>query len=284
MDEIGIIGVGVIGKLFVDRLSETDRSVVVYDIDKSQEAYARDKGASAAESPRDLSDQADTIIMALPGTPEVETTMEGSDGILSTLKTDQLIIDTSTTLPETSIAIESMCADRGATFIEAPITGAAPRDGWHMMIGGTEENYETASPLLDDLCDDHVRIGETGRATVFKLALQMRYAGHNALDAEIVEFVRDNGADPRLLNEFLGMDIWENYFTNDFSQDIEGLGGLAIWHKDIGYARQVAHENNTALPINAAVHEAYKATVRTVGENEGHAATLINYWRKLNDY
>lgn len=284
MNEIGIIGVGVIGKLFVDRLNETDRMVVVYDIDESQEAYATERGASTAASPQELTERSDVVIMALPGTPEVETTMEGADGVLAALEGGQLVVDATTTLPETSIAVESMCDDRGATFVEAPITGAAPRDGWHMMVGGTEENYETASPLLDDLCDDHVRIGETGKATVFKLALQMRYAGHNALDAEIVEFVRDNGADPQLLNEFLEMGIWENYFTDDFSQDIEGLGGLAIWHKDIGYARQVAHDNNTALPINAAVHEAYKATVRTVEEDEGHAATLIKYWRRLNDY
>lgn len=284
MDEIGIIGVGVIGKLFVDRLSETDRSVVVYDIDKSQEEYAIDKGASAAESPQDLTEQSDVVIMALPGTPEVETTIEGTDGVLAALEEGQLVVDATTTLPETSVAVESMCEEQSVPFIEAPITGAAPRDGWHIMVGGTEKNYETASPLLDDLCDDHIRIGETGKATVFKLALQMRYAGHHALDAEIVEFVRDNGANPQLLNDFLEMGIWENYFSNDFSQDIEGLGGLAIWNKDIGYARQVAHENNTALPINAAVHEAYKATVRNVKEDEGHAATLIKYWRQLNDY
>jgi len=284
MNKIGIIGVGVIGKLFVDRLSKTGHSVVVYDIDKSQEKYAVEKGASVAESPQELTEQVDVVIMSLPGTPEVESTMEGDEGVLEALREGQLVIDVTTTLPETSVVTESMCNERGAVFVEAPITGAAPREGWHMMVGGTEENYKITSDLLDDLCDDHIRIGKVGKATVFKLALQMRYAGHNALDAEVVEFVRDNGADPQLLNDFLEMGILKNYFTNDFSQDIEGLGGLAIWHKDIGYARQVAHENTTALPINAAVHEAYKATIRTSEENEGHAATLIKYWRQLNNY
>ncbi|WP_459194237.1 hypothetical protein [Halosimplex sp. J119] len=61
-----------------------------------------------------------------------------------------------------------------------------------------------------------------------------------------------------------------------------GLVGLAIWHKDVGYARELAREGNTALPINAAVHEAYKATVRRAG-HEGHAATLLRYWELLND-
>jgi 3-hydroxyisobutyrate dehydrogenase-like beta-hydroxyacid dehydrogenase len=284
MDGIGIIGVGVIGKLFVDRLSEADRSIVVHDVDESQEEYAVERGASRAESPRDLVERSDAVVLALPGTPEVESTMEGDDGVTAALEAGQLVVDATTTLPETSIAVESICAERGATFVEAPITGAAPREGWQMMVGGSEESYELASDLLDDLCDDHVRIGEVGTATVFKLALQMRYAGHNAVDAEVVEFLHDNGVDPGPLNGFLGMGIWENYFTDDFGQEIEGLGGLAIWHKDIGYARRVARENGTALPINAVVHEAYKATVRGVREDEGHAAALITYWRKLNDH
>lgn len=282
MNRIGIIGVGVIGKLFVDRLSETDRSVVVHDVEESQEAYAVERGASRAESPRDLAERTDAVVMALPGTPEVEATMEGDDGIVAALEAGQLVVDATTTLPETSIAVESICDERGAAFVEAPITGAAPRDGWQMMVGGSEESYEVASDLLDDLCDDHVRIGEAGTATTFKLALQMRYAGHNAVDAEVVEFLRDNGVDPEPLNDFLGMGVWENYFTDDFGQEIEGLGGLAIWHKDVGYARRVAHETGTALPINAVVHEAYKATMRDVREDEGHAAALIGYWRKLN--
>jgi 3-hydroxyisobutyrate dehydrogenase-like beta-hydroxyacid dehydrogenase len=283
MQEIGLIGVGYIGKLFVDRLRDADYSLTVFDIDEAQVAYAVDEGATAADTPAEVADIADVVLIAVPGSPEVEATMEGEDGLLETLEEDQLVIDVTTTHTDTSITYEERCADRGVRFIEAPITGAAPRDGYHMMIGGTEENYDAATAILDVICDDHVRIGEIGKGTMFKLGLQMRYAGQNALDAEIVEYARDNGVDPELFNNFLGMDIWENYFTSDFSQDIEGLGSLSIWHKDIGYARDVAHENDTALPINGVVHEAYKATTRRATEDEGHAATLIRYWQLLND-
>ncbi|WP_281244888.1 NAD-binding protein [Halomicrobium zhouii] len=133
------------------------------------------------------------------------------------------------------------------------------------------------------ICDDHVRIGDVGDATVFKLALQLRYAGQQAVDAEVVEFCRDNGVDPAPLNEFLELGVWDRYFTGEYEQAIQGLGGLEIWHKDVGYARQVARENGTALPLAAVVHEAYKATVRRVEEDEGHAAAVIEYWRTLND-
>lgn len=283
MENIGIIGVGYIGKGFVDRLVETDRNLYVYDIDPDQVAYAEERGGKPTENAADLTDHVDAVVMAVPGTPEVEETMTGTNGVTETLTPDQLVIDVSTTLPDTSKDAADWCAEIGADFIEAPITGAAPREGMHMMIGGPEATYHRASPLLDDLCDNHIRIGDVGDATIFKLGLQMRYAGHDAIDAEVVEFVNNHGVDPEPFNDFLEMGVLDNYFTNDFRQDLEGMGALRIWHKDIGYAQQVAHESNTALPLNGGVQEAYKAVRPNLAEDEGHPATLIRYWRTLNN-
>ncbi|WP_225333507.1 NAD(P)-dependent oxidoreductase [Halomicrobium urmianum] len=283
MRAIGIIGVGYIGSEFLDRLLADGYDVTVFDVDDEKVDHAGQRGATAADSPAEVAGETDAVVMALPGTPEVEATLEGDDGLLDALGDGQLVVDVTTTRPETSEVAEEMCDEAGADFVEAPITSAAPREGYHMMIGGTEERYEAAADLLDTLCDDHTRVGPIPEGTVLKLGLQMRYAGHAALDAEIVEYARDNGVDPELFNDFFGMDIWEQYFTGDFSQDIEGLGGLAIWHKDLGYAREFARENDTALPLNGVVHEAYKAATRRAGEDEGHAATLVKYWTALND-
>lgn len=283
MTDIGLLGVGHIGKLFVDRLRDAEYPLTVYDVDDEQVTYATDRSAAAAESPAEVASESEVVVMALPGSPEVEATMEGDDGLLTELDAGQLVVDVTTTHPDTSVVCEELCEAVDVDFVEATITGGAPREGYHMMVGGTEDRYEAATEILDVLSDDHTRIGPIPQGTIFKLGLQMRYAAHHAVDAEVVEFVRDNGADPRYFTDFLGFDIWEQYFTGDFSQNIEGLGGLAIWHKDIGYARDVARQNDTALPINGVVHEAYKATARRADEDEGHASALITYWQALND-
>ena len=283
MSDIGLIGVGYIGKLFVDRLLDAGHSLTVFDVNDEQVAYATERGAAAAETPAAVAAASETVIMALPGSPEVEATVGGDDGVVAALDGEGMLVDATTTRPDTSVACEELCDEAGVDFVEALITGGAPREGYQVMVGGTEEAYDRASAVLDVICDDHVRIGPVPQGTVFKLGLQMRYAGHHAVDAEVVEFVRDNGVDPTLFNEFLGFDIWEQYFTGDFGQEIEGLGGLAIWDKDIGYAREFAHETDTALPLNAVVHEAYKAATRRTDEGEGHASALIEYWTALND-
>lgn len=283
MTDTGLIGVGYIGKLFVDRLREAGHPLTVYDLDDDQMAYATELGATAADSPAAVARETDVVIMALPGSPEVEATMEGGDGLLAALDAGDLVVDATTTHPDTSVVCEELCEGVGARFVEATITGGAPREGYHVMAGGTEANYEAATPVLDVLADDHVRVGPVPEGTIFKLGIQMRYAGHEAVDAEVVEFLHDTGVDPRVFTDFLGFDVSEKYFTGDFSQDIEGLGGLAIWDKDIGYAREVAREYGTALPLNAVVHEAYKATRRRTDDAEGDSAALIRYWQALND-
>jgi 3-hydroxyisobutyrate dehydrogenase-like beta-hydroxyacid dehydrogenase len=151
-----------------------------------------------------------------------------------------------------------------------------------MMVGGTEENYSEGENSLDLLSAAHTRIGDPGDAQRFKLMIQLRYAGQEAIDAEVVAFGEDLGIDPELVNEFLGLGIEERYFGDDFAQDIEGLGGLRIWHKDIGYALDVASEERVATPLADMVYEAYKHTMRGIDEDEGHAAAIIRHWRALN--
>jgi 3-hydroxyisobutyrate dehydrogenase-like beta-hydroxyacid dehydrogenase len=285
MNEVGLVGVGYVGTLFLDSLLDAGYAVTVFDVADEQVDRATDRGATAASSPAAVARASDAVVLALPGSPEVEATMEGPDGLLEGLAAGSLVVDATTTLPETSVACEAACEARDVRFLEAPLTGAAPREGYQMMVGGREAHYEApeASALLDVLCDDHVRVGEAGRATVLKLTLQLRYAGRTALDAELVEFARDNGVDPGLLVDFLGMDVPERLLTREFEQAIEGLGGLAIWHKDVGYAQRVAAERGTALPLGSVVHDAYEATARRAGDEEGHAATILRHWERLND-
>ena len=282
MRDIGLIGVGYIGKRFVESLREAGYSLTVYDIDESQVAYAVERGAEAADSPAEVGRASDAVFMALPGTPEVEATMEGEDGLLSALDPGDVVVDSTTTKVETAREYEAECEDRDVHWVSAPLTRAAPVEGIHMMIGGSDPNYEAADELIEAVSERHIRLGSVERALRFKYTLQIRYASHLALDAEIVAFAEESGVDPRPLNEFLGMDISERLFEGDYTQDVEGLGGLAIWDKDLGYALDVAREDDVAMPLTSMVHEAYKHGHRVADEGEGDAATVARYWEALN--
>ncbi|MFC6942126.1 NAD(P)-dependent oxidoreductase [Salinirubellus sp. GCM10025818] len=282
MRDIGLIGAGYIGKRFVESLREADYSLTVYDVDDSQVEYAEERGAEAADSPAEVGRASDAVFMALPGTPEVEATIEGEDGLLPALDPGDLVVDSTTTKVETAREYEAKCGDRDVHWVSAPLTRAAPVEGIHMMIGGSDASYGEAEELIETVSTRHIRLGDVERALRFKYALQIRYASHLALDAEIVAFARESDVDPRPLNEFLGMDISERLFEGDYTQDVEGLGGLAIWDKDLGYALDVAREDDIAMPLTSLVHETYKHGHRVAREEEGDATTIARYWAALN--
>ena len=131
MRDIGLIGVGYIGKRFVESLREASYSLTVYDIDESQVAYAREYGAEVADSPAGVGEASDAVFMALPGTPEVEATMEGEDGLLSTLDPGDVVVDSTTTKVETAVEYEATCEERGVHWVsDARRTGRGhPHDG-----------------------------------------------------------------------------------------------------------------------------------------------------------
>ncbi|MFB6173037.1 MAG: NAD(P)-dependent oxidoreductase [Halobacteriales archaeon] len=276
---LGLIGVGFIGKLFVDAVAETEHRLTAYDVDPDQTAYAVEGGAEAAEDPAAVGGAVDTVVMALPGAPESRSVVY-EEGLLDALSAGDTVIDATTTGPDAATEHAEACAGRDVRFLTAPLTRGAADPGIHMMVGGTEADYGAATPVLDVLSAAHARIGSPADAQTFKLMIQLKYAAQAAVDAEVVAFGEDNGLDPELMNEFLGLGVDERYFTGEFSQAIEGLGGLRIWHKDTGYALDLASETGTATPLSNAVHEAYKAAVRRGGG--GHAASIVRYWRRLN--
>lgn len=283
MQSIGLIGVGSVGKLFLDSLQEAGYPVTVYDIDPSQVAYAEDRGAEAADSPAGLAEAVDIVILALPGTPEVQETMTGDGGMVDVLEEGQLVLDTTTTDAERSAANALLCEEWGVHWVSAPLTRAAPVEGLHMMVGGSDAAYEAAREVIETISDDHLRFEAVEDALRFKYMLQIRYASQLAIDAEIVAFARESDIDPRPLVDFLGMDISDALLDQDYRQAVEGLGGLAIWEKDVGYALEAARRDHIPMPITSMVHEAYKHGYDAASEEEGDAAAIARYWESLRD-
>ncbi|WP_207588466.1 NAD(P)-binding domain-containing protein [Halomontanus rarus] len=281
METIGLVGIGAIGEQFAESLEAAGYETVAYDTDPKRIDVAVERDAARAESPTAVAEISDAVVLAVPGSAEVEAIVE-TESFLAALS-GGLLVDATTTRPETGVAAAERCGDAGVTYVAAPLTRGAPREGTLMMIGAAADDYERATPLLEDLCTAHRRIGPVGDGRRFKLALQLRYALRTAVDAEVTAFAREAGVDPTILNDFLGMDVSERYLEAgaDYATDNPGLGGLGIWHKDLGYALEVARENDIPMPLTSAGHELYKAGRRGAGPKENAPEAVLYYWERL---
>jgi 3-hydroxyisobutyrate dehydrogenase-like beta-hydroxyacid dehydrogenase len=275
MQRIGLIGLGNIGKFYTERLLQHDYALTVLDIDPTRVAYAIGLGAESAADPGAVAQQSDIILLSLPGSHVVEQVMEGPNGLLAHLQAGQLVIDTGTSKPETDIRYAARCREKGAGFVDAPLTYR--RQGQIIMAGGTAEDYAKAEPVLACLSYKLRHVGKVGEGQVLKLINQAVLAGRLAVYAEAVELAKVHQVDPRLLKDYLEFDIPEDLFGDDFS----GGGHLALHYKDLGYLLEMAHGSAAQIPISSLIHEIFK-TSKHYGAANWKQPGIITYWRRLN--
>lgn len=275
MNCVGLIGLGNMGQYYAQRFLQAGLRLSAFDIDKKKVDWANSMGATPTSSPKELTQNSDCVIIAVPGSREVEEVMEGENGVLSGLKSGQLIINTSTTHPSTDIYYERECAKRDAGYVDAPVTWR--KQGLIIMVGGTKENFNRAKPVLDVIGYKVIHVGPIGYGQRLKAVNQLIGACQRAVWCEASEFAKGIGIDPILIRDALELPMPEDVLAEDFA----GGGQLALHYKDLGYIVDLAHEHEIAIPLTMFVHEIFKATKR-YGSPNWTQAGIVTFWRRLN--
>lgn len=272
---IGIIGLGMMGRHYLQQLRDAGYAVDALDVDAERLAWAQEQGATAASSPQQIADACEVVLLALPGNREVLSVMEGENGILVALRPGHLLINTSTTHPHLDEEMAQRCAERGSAWIDAPVTWRP--QGLIVMAGGEPEHVTRAMPILEAFACKVVHVGKTGTGQRLKAVNQLLGACQLAVWCEAVEFARGIGLEPELIRDALELPVPESVLGEDFA----GNGQLALHYKDLGYILELAHEHETAIPLTSVVHEVFKG-VKRAGEPHWVQPGIVTYWRRLN--
>ena len=275
MERVGLIGVGNIGRHFTRLLVQKGYPLVVLDREMERVQFAVELGAGAASIPADVARQAEIILLSLPGSHAVESVMEGENGLLSALTAGQIVIDTGTSRPDTDIKYEQIAREKGAGFLDAPITWRSP--GLIFMVAGEELFYHRAKGVIDTISYKHRHVGRIGNGQKLKLMNQIILAGQLAIHAEAVAFCRRVDLAPELLKEYLEFPVSDALLTGDFS----GSGTLALHYKDLLYALELGHEVGANIPLTALVHEIFKLSAFQ-GDPSWSQPGILEYWKRLN--
>ena len=122
-ETIGFIGLGVMGRPMARNLLKRGFPLVVHSRSRGPVDEIVSAGARAARSPADVAAQATRIITMLPDGPDVEQVLAGTDGVFQSLQKDSVLIDMSTIAPATARRLAQEAATRGATLLDAPVSG-----------------------------------------------------------------------------------------------------------------------------------------------------------------
>ena len=151
---IGFIGLGVMGGPMATHLSRAGHTLTLLDSDAARaQALAATLQATAVETPAAVAAASELIVTMLPDGQVVQTVAFGAGGLFEGLQLGSLLLDTSSAEPWLTRDTGARLAERGATMVDAPVSGAA----WGaqaaelvFMVGGCDEDVARVRPLLDD--------------------------------------------------------------------------------------------------------------------------------------
>src|SRR5208283_491175 len=153
-ESIGFIGLGIMGQPMALNLAKAGHKLAVYNRTPGKTAALEAAGARVAISPADAVRDANVVIMIVSDSAAVESVVTGKDGILDTLRSGAIVIDSSTISPAVSRKMACLAAGKGASWLDAPVTGSkhgAEKGELTFMIGGDRQVFERALPVLQVL-------------------------------------------------------------------------------------------------------------------------------------
>jgi 3-hydroxyisobutyrate dehydrogenase len=179
--KLGLIGLGNLGTPLAKNLLKAGYPLTLYDLRREAATKLLAAGATWAESPQAVAEQAETVLTVLPSPAAVAAVVEGEQGLLQGLKAGSTWIDISTTDRRETQRLAGLCAAKGVGMLEAPMTGGIPlahRGEMTILVGGDRAVFERNLPVLQAIGGKILHLGPVGSAAVAKVVTNMLAAIH----------------------------------------------------------------------------------------------------------
>ena len=198
-EQIGFVGLGIMGRPMVRNLMKAGYSVTVYDIVSDAVEELASEGATPATSSDEVASKTDTIITMLPDSADSERAILGEGGVLAGAKKGSIIIDMSSIAPSMSQKIFQECSKEGVEMMDAPVSGGEPgaiNATLAIMVGGKQEIFDQCYDLLSVMGSNVVLTGDIGAGNITKLANQIIVAANIEALSEAMVLAQKAGVDP----------------------------------------------------------------------------------------
>jgi 3-hydroxyisobutyrate dehydrogenase len=173
---IGFVGLGNMGRPMAENLVKAGHSVTGFDLSAAQLQAFEAAGGKRAATAAAAIDGAEVVITMLPAGPHVRAVYTAADGLLATAAAGALLIDCSTIDVETSRQVAATAATAGFPMLDAPVSGGvggAAAGTLTFMVGGTEDAFRRAEPILQAMGKTIVHAGASGSGQAAKVCNNM---------------------------------------------------------------------------------------------------------------
>ena len=284
---VAFIGLGNIGKPMAMNVVNAGHRTTVHDIRPEAATDLLEAGAVWAATPAEAARDSDVVMGSLPGPIEVEAVVMGEGGVLDGAAEGCIYVDLATSSPSMARRLHHVCAERGISYIDAPVSKGSGPDAADIgmltvMVGGDPGTLERARPALNAIADPEriYHCGPVGAGMVVKLCNNM--VSHTTLSvlAEALTLGVKAGVDLETLATVLAAGSASTpkvgRFGQIFDRDFSPAGSAFVRSdaKDVRLATELAREVDVPVEIAAAVDQKYIAALAAGLGHEGGSAIV----------
>jgi 3-hydroxyisobutyrate dehydrogenase len=278
---IAFIGLGNMGGPMAANLVKAGHQVAGFDVMADNLEAAGEKGVSAAASAAEAVAGAEAVITMLPAGQHVREVYMGEGGVIEAAEPGCLLIDSSTIDVASARAAHEAAEAAGHAMVDAPVSGGvagAEAGALTFMVGGSEEAFKRAEPLLDIMGKAVVHAGGAGNGQVAKVCNNMILGITMLGISEAFNLGQSLGLDPEklfaisskssgscwaMLNHLPLPGIVETAAAN---RDYKPGFAAGMMLKDLRLSQQAASQAGAATPLGAEA-----AALYTIFCNAGNA-------------
>jgi 3-hydroxyisobutyrate dehydrogenase-like beta-hydroxyacid dehydrogenase len=253
-------------------------------------ADLRALGAKELRSPAEIMHASDVAILCVTGTPQVEANVYGASGLLEGSRKDQIVIDCSTAMPESTDRIRVDFEAKGVRFVDAPLARTpqhAEEGKLNCMVGADAGTFTEIRPVLEKFCENIVHAGGPGAGHRIKLVYNFVAMGHAAITCEALAACARVGIDLEVFLKLVSAggansNMFQMLVPKALKGDLTGLlFTLGNAKKDIGYYQQMMAGATLAGPMGAALHQLL-VQANALGLGEKFVPSLIEAYERVN--
>ncbi len=261
--KVGFVGLGNIGKPMALRLAAADGiDLGVYDVATVPQEELAAAGAHVASSVADLAAGVDVLCVMVRDDDQVRDVMGQVLGVAGDRLT---VVVHSTAAPDTPRQLEMSASRHGVKMLDAPVSGGgmgAAEGTLAILVGGSDEAFAAARPVLDAMSTKVVHAGAIGAGTKLKLARNLMHFVAFTAATEAQRLAEAAGLDLRALGDVVRHTdaitggpgaIMHRETTAPIAPDDFWFGVfehvVALGEKDLTFATALADELGVDTPL-----------------------------------
>jgi 3-hydroxyisobutyrate dehydrogenase-like beta-hydroxyacid dehydrogenase len=288
IERIGFAGLGSMGAGIAQRIADAGHDVTVWNRTQAKAQPLLDAGLGWAATPRELAASSDVLFTMLTDSRAILATAEGDDGILAGLRSGTVWADLSTIAPDVSVGLAERAAERGASFLDCPVSGSPATlaaGQMSVMAGGDRAAFDHIAEVLGAIGPKVTYIGPNGHAILTKLAINLTLVVSVTAFAEAVALVEKAGVQREAVVDAALKSVIASpvigYRAPLLVDDDAVYADVDLQQKDLVFAQELARKLGAAVPTCAATSEMLNTARSTPVRDRDFLVSTHDAYRRM---